>query len=61
MRAIIEAHRGPFYVLTIPTDRAGPEASAAAYGLAVDWDDCRPVTSTIGWMTYELCAVRRAS
>lgn len=59
MRAIIEAHRGPLYILTIPTDRTGPETSAAAYGLAVDWGDCRTVTSTIGWMPYELCAVRR--
>ena len=60
MRDIIAAHRGPFYVLTIPTDRRSPETSAAAYGLAVDWNDCRTVTSTIGWMPYELCAVRRA-
>jgi hypothetical protein len=61
MRKIIEAHRGPFYALTIPTDRTSPETSLAAYGLAVDWADCRTVTSTIGWMPYELCAVRRAS
>ena len=60
MRDTIAAHQGPIYVLTIPTDRASPEASTAAYGLAVDWNDCRPVTSTIGWMPYELCAVRRA-
>ncbi len=60
MRETIAAHQGPIYVLTIPTDRRSPETSAAAYGLAVDWGDCRPVTSTIGWMPYELCAVRRA-
>ncbi len=60
MRETIAAHAGPFYVLTIPTDRTSPEASTAAYGLKVDWSDCRPVTSTIGWMPYELCAVYRA-
>lgn len=60
MRDAIGFHRGPLYILTIPTDRRSPETSAAAYGLAVDWSDCRPVTSTIGWMPYELCAVRRA-
>ena len=60
MRDAIASHRGPIYVLTIPTDRRSPEASAAAYGLVVDWSDCRVVTSTIGWMPYELCAVGRA-
>lgn len=60
MREIIVAHKGPFYVLVIPTDRRSPETSLAAYGLAVDWADCRPVTSSIGWMPYELCAARRA-
>lgn len=60
MRDAIAFHQGPLYILTIPTDRRSPETSTAAYGLAVDWSDCRPVTSTIGWMPYELCAVRRA-
>jgi hypothetical protein len=60
MRETIGAHQGPLYVLTIPTDRSSPEASTAAYGLTVDWSDCRVVTSTIGWMPYELCAVRRS-
>ena len=60
MRQAVAAHEGPLYILTIPTDRVSPETSAAAYGLTVDWTDCRAVTSTIGWMPYELCAVRRA-
>lgn len=60
MRDTIGSHKGPIYILTIPTDRRSPDTSAAAYGLTVDWSDCRPVTSTIGWMPYELCAVRRA-
>lgn len=60
MRQTVAAHPGPLYILTIPTDRRSPETSAAAYGLTVDWSDCRVVTSTIGWMPYELCAVRRA-
>lgn len=59
MRDIIAGHQGLLYILTIPTDRRSPETSTAAYGLTVDWNDCRPVTSTIGWMPYELCAVRR--
>jgi hypothetical protein len=61
MRDIVARHTGMIYALMIPTDRNSAVDNLGAYGLLIDWESCRTVTASIGYMPYELCPARRAA
>ena len=47
-RAIIDAHRGAFYLLFPQNEQSNAESSLAAYGLTPDFESCRAVESNLG-------------
>jgi hypothetical protein len=59
MRETVRDHAGDFYALATRQDRASAETNLAAYGLALDWDACREVRSSIGDADYVLCPAGR--
>jgi len=60
MRQAVAAYAGDLFALATREDRASAETNLAAYGLALEWEGCREVTSSIGDASYVLCPARRA-
>jgi hypothetical protein len=59
-RGLIDGHDGAFYLLFPVKERANAVESLAAYGLAADFGDCRPVLSNLGDYV-RWCRVYRSS
>ncbi|MFI4987281.1 MAG: hypothetical protein ACHQF3_07555 [Alphaproteobacteria bacterium] len=59
MERIVAAHRGPLFALYNPNEAVFADKHLAAYHLRIERQDCRLVTSNIGYLPYLLCALER--